>query len=158
MHVTIACRFSNITSGITGCREGTLKTKQSDNRHSACMPIVMPHLCQSQYEFEIARDVVTLLKTMKRGDTVNIEVTANGGTFDWRCSGDSQPCGPSEASRAMRKGYESVFSPRRATPNEIELSNLMEPYGGKTRDQIPDDVLEKMNTLIDAIKSERQSA
>lgn len=69
------------------------------------------HLCQSQCEFDIARDVVTLLKAMEHGETVSIEVTANGGTFDWRCSGDNQPCGPSEASRAMREGYESVFSP-----------------------------------------------
>ena len=117
----------------------------------------MPHLCQSQYEFEIARDVVTLLKTMKRGDTLSIEVTANGGTFDWRCSGDNQPCGPSEASRAMREGYESVFSPRQVTANEIELSNLMAPYGGKTHNEIPNDVLDKMNTLIDVIKIEREA-
>lgn len=71
--------------------------------------IVMPHLQQSQLEFEVARDIVTLMKAMKRGDSVTIQIDSTGGYYDWRCSGDNQPCGPSEASRAMRQGYDRIF-------------------------------------------------
>lgn len=71
--------------------------------------IGMLHFCQSQSDFEIARDIVTLMRTMKRGDKLAIEIECTGGHYDWRCSGDNQPCGPSEAARAMREGYDSVF-------------------------------------------------
>ncbi len=76
--------------------------------------MVMTHSQQSQTDFEVVRDIATLVKSLKYGEKVTIEVTAGSSYYDWRCSGDNQPCGPSEVARAMREAYEATFagSPR----------------------------------------------
>lgn len=85
-------------------------TEPQDGGEIGVQPLVMTHSQTSQTEFEIARDIVTLMKSLKYGETVRIEITRGTGYCDWRCSGDNQPCGPSEAARAMREAYDAVFS------------------------------------------------
>ena len=63
----------------------------------------------NQYAFEIARDVATMLLSMKPGESVNITIQASLQKLFDVSADRSLPCGPSEAAVAMRTAYETVF-------------------------------------------------
>lgn len=67
-------------------------------------------MSQSQYKFEVVRDVATVLGQMYPGESAVITVRAKtGGLYDWDTSWFNEPCGPSEAAQAMGLAYDSVF-------------------------------------------------
>ncbi len=71
----------------------------------------------NQYTFEVVRDIATILLSMKQGDTVTIRAHCHGTMFYWH-STRGEPCGPGEASKAMREAYQSVFD--RRNPDRLE--------------------------------------
>ena len=66
---------------------------------------------RNQTDFEVVRDIATLLQNMKSGQTIAIAVTRHDSRvfFDW-CSSEGTPCGLSETAYNMRMAYKNPIT------------------------------------------------
>ena len=62
-------------------------------------------------EFEVARDIVTMMKSMGLDETLVLRIHSDSVVhlFSWESDKSNQPCGPGEAATGMRKAYDKIF-------------------------------------------------
>jgi hypothetical protein len=80
--------------------------------------VVMAHRRQQQEQAAIARDIMTIMRSMKVGEVINIQiervVDTDGPLRHWRCDGEEMPQGNSLAASAIEAAYGAALS--NATP------------------------------------------
>ena len=83
--------------------------------------VVMTHRRPQQEQAAIARDIMTMMRSMRVGEVINIQierVTDTDGPFrHWRCDGQEMPQGSSFAADEIEAAYSKAFSPPAQMPS-----------------------------------------